>query len=205
MKTVRLRSKAVATEYLVLTACVIAIGCFIIFQPRASALFIPGGYEGRIKHFIEMTKENQQLDPWAFWQLRDLSSNGVITLIDRSPTASLSADTVRLSNLAATSIQFKPWNIFQSNKVTAVEGLVIVPDQAMLSQFISVPSEQILFENTTELIVQLTATSSIYIVFVRPIDTMASVNGYLHFAYRDQVFRDETTGQQWLSVTEFKL
>ncbi len=192
-------------DKLIIIACLVAVSTFVIAQPRISAAIIPGLREYRIQNFIESIQKKQTIDPWQYWQFRDLLQMGSLSLVSRYPDVIGSAEIHALVARVHPTHLFKPWIVYQSKKTNAVEGLVASSDGVALSEYISIPEGEILLSSTADLVIFSQETNSYYIVFLRPVATMATVNGYLNFAERDEAFKAEAENNQWLTISEIRL
>lgn len=181
----------------------LAVLVFIVVQPRISSTVVPGVRAQRISSFLNESQTTQSVDPWGLWQLRDQLDFGVISLMSQDTTASLSADIINLSELARVSAHFLPWSVFRSNRSLAVEGLVSASAESVVNDVVTIPADRLILDTPSAVILQ-SDDGTVSIMTLLPIDTMAKVNGYLHFAYRDKRFQKDTLDRKWLTITQLQ-
>ncbi len=192
-------------DKLVVIACLVAVSTFVLAQPRISAIIIPGLREYRIQNYTESIQKQQTIDPWQYWQFRDLLQMGSLSLASRHPDVLRSTEIHTLVSRVHSANSFKPWIVYQSKKTNAVEGLVATSPGVALSEYISIPEGEVLLSSATDLVIFSQGTNAYSIVFLRPVATMATVNGYLNFAEREEAFKAEAANNQWLTISEIRL
>jgi len=205
---VKIARQPISIGLSIILSSLLAVFIFILVQPRFSVLFIPGLYRFRIEQFVQQSITANSINPWQHWRLRDFAViDGSILLTEKFPEASTSANAQELSSILAVPDHLSIFSLFSSNQINSLEGTIQFAQNDRLSSIINqewLSDSKILLTNDKNLIIR-SDDDVIYTMFIQPVETMATVNGYLHFQYRDTEYKKNVEGSEWLTMTRFNL
>lgn len=191
---------------IVLASSIIIVSLYCLTQPRLSTLFSKELKKSRIENFIARIVANHEVNPWTFWEFRDLIGYGGLRVID-PPTYACEFETLLSEKMLLKQCDsLIPWSSYESGSVASLEGL--------LENRLELNALQALFEVdmhydemvvTPDLLLYGTKSRNEFIlIFRKDLATMAKVNGPLHFAYRNKDFRNKYKQYSWVVITKIK-
>ncbi len=192
---------------IVLTSSIIIISLYCLTQPRLGALFFNRIEHSRKESFIANIVSNRDVNPWTFWEFRDLIGYGGLRLFDPPKSAcelkTFFPETMVLERCDS----FVPWISYESNSIESLEGLLenTLDSNALQAHFgIDWRYEEIVV--TPNLLLYGTKSRNEYLlVFLEDLATMSQVNGPLHFEYRNEDFREKYKQFSWVVITKIKM
>jgi hypothetical protein len=174
---------------------------FAFLQPSLRSFTLPQAKESILKTFLQDVHEHNTINPKLFWETREFYAPGNFVLKKQG----FSEDEFRsiLSNIH-TDIHktgAHPFLTFHSSKWDSVEVLVPAKKIEDVIKSPKFDAKKIVLNSDSELI-YYTNHNTLKIYFIRPVDTMKKVNGFLDYGQYDlDILKDKN----WLVISEVRL
>lgn len=168
---------------------------FVILQPQVSSLLFKVKRDVLLNNYIQQIDLQTNIDPQAYWMLREFYSPGYFTL-NKTGLANKDMEKIRYDILVVFSRKLTPILTFQSPKSLSVEFLTTYSN---ISSFIKRPEGAIIIKNNNREIIYKSDTRIVIALLLR-INEMKKANGFFDYTGDDKEF---LKGKYWLTVTSF--
>ena len=171
---------------ILLTILVLLLVAGILLIPKVSARLLPYNRSNEITTFVQQVRQTKQVNPQAFWELREFYSPGYFRVEKNG--IEISHDQLSFVKRSTP----LPFSFFTAPLTKSYDFLV---PQSSLSAYISHPYTKILVQTPTLLISQ--GTDNTLIAFILPTSELLKANGFFKFSEDKKLLE----GKYWLDVT----
>ena len=184
---------------IIVTCLLVVIAIF--FHPSINSKLWHPYRQSLFNTYIINISTEQPLSAADHWYFREFYSRGKITLSKYDPEKARLAS----KNVLSVSLAFEPYLLFESDKITSVEGPIdpqIVP--LLINSAVFETYETI----TSSLFYRLTinrTTNQALLITIYTLEDAALANGYLSFDLRNEEYKNSVATKHWVMITRIDL